>query len=133
MWRHANSAREVQRALQSRLCAASELDSMPPRQAEIVRATWRCAAPAKLEWARLGVPVPAAEPRAEVQALLARAVELSAEESEGAAEATEDAFRAAAEADAADARAPLNLGRYLAKLSRPAEAIEQVCLASVPR
>ena len=132
MWRHANSAREVQRALQSRLCAASELASMPPRQAEIVRATWRCAAPAKLDWARLGEPVPAAEPKAEVQALLERAVELSAEESEGAAEATEEAFRAAAEADPDDARPPLNLGRFLAKLSRPAEAIEQVCLLCRP-
>ena len=132
MWRHANSAREVQRALQSRLCAASELASMPPRQAEIVRATWRCAAPAKLDWARLGEPVPAAEPKAEVQALLERAVELSAEESEGAAEATEEAFRAAAEADPADARPPLNLGRFLAKLSRPAEAIEQVWLLCRP-
>ena len=132
VWRHANSAREVQRALQSRLCAASELASMPPRQAEIVHATWRCAAPAKLDWARLGVPAAAAEPMAEVQALLARAVELSAEEGDDAAEATEDAFRTAADADATDARAPLNLGRYLAKLSRPAEAIEQVCLVCRP-
>ena len=30
-----------------------------------------------------------------------------------------------------DARPPLNLGRYLAKLSRPAEAIEQFYAAAV--
>lgn len=36
---------------------------------------------------------------------------------------TEAAFRSGVEVGSNDARAPLNLGRYLAKLSRPAEAI----------
>jgi tetratricopeptide (TPR) repeat protein len=36
---------------------------------------------------------------------------------------TEAAFRSGVDAGANDARAPLNLGRYLTKLSRPAEAI----------
>ena len=48
--------------------------------------------------------------------------------------ATEAAFRsgveAAARAGAPDARAPLNLGRYLAKLSRPAEALRHFRAAS---
>ena len=38
--------------------------------------------------------------------------------------------RPARSARAGDARAPLNLGRYLAKLSRPAEAIDQLYAAA---
>jgi len=40
-------------------------------------------------------------------------------------EKAEEAFRQAVSAAPDDARPPLTLGRYLAKLSRPAEAIEQ--------
>ena len=43
----------------------------------------------------------------------------------------EAAFRQAVQVAPNDARPPLNLGRYLAKLSRPAEAIEQFYEAAV--
>jgi len=50
-------------------------------------------------------------------------IALSGLEGEGADARAEGAFRQAVALAPADARAPLNLGRYLAKLSRPAEAI----------
>jgi len=43
---------------------------------------------------------------------------------------TERAFRSAVAADPTDGRAPLNLGRYLAKLGRPAEAINEFYAAA---
>ena len=46
-------------------------------------------------------------------------------------EQAEAAFRMAVEIAPSDARPALNLGRYLAKLSRPAEAIEQFYAAAV--
>ena len=96
-----------------------------PRTTRPRRAAGRHAIPLRAHTVAAGVYAPPPdEPSPEVQQLLARAVELSAEE--GQEEAAEDAFREAAEADGDDARAPLNLGRYLAKLGRPGEAIEQV-------
>ena len=46
-------------------------------------------------------------------------------------EQAEAAFQKAVDVAPSDARGPLNLGRYLAKLSRPAEAIEQFYDAAV--
>lgn len=49
---------------------------------------------------------------------------------EDCAAGAEDAFRQSCSADPTDARQPLNLGRYLAKLSRPAEAIASLYAAA---
>ena len=124
LWRQANSAQRVQKGLQAQVCGACALASMPPRHAEVAAATWRCKNPARLELATLGAyPTgPPPPPPPEVDEKLRRGVELSAVEGEEGA--AEEAFRAAAAAGPHDARPPLNLGRYLAKLNRPAEAIE---------
>jgi len=49
---------------------------------------------------------------------------------DGEETAAEAAFRRCVSSGADDARGPLNLGRYLAKLSRPAEAIHSLYAAS---